>query len=458
MDSQTVVKAMKDNSSHPMFKVAGTPLHVISSTEKYSISQENGNDDAEISIFEAQNYFSEECKQQGEKPSHDLLSVQRLPTASSEASWNSRTALLPNPPGSTGVSLKNLVSHRARKRWSAAKKWFLRRNCCCSGEKSVLVKEVTSESEHRGPIVLIDTKKSSNRNSNILHTDGDQSLKQTASDNVVEIHHIKAMAPNTSSLTSTPSSSMDALRQQRISATGTPPFIDVFTFPILSDQPKSTLNPLENILVEAFQPAPSLRTPSSMENHVIARGPFRPGSPIAREDDVASDASSDLFEIESFSTHTTSCPMHCWWDSVDEVSNGARKSAAANGIINVQHCRRSGDEAAAARPSVAANECYPAREVGIDCKLCSVTTADGCDRVSAADLSVSTSEAPEEAGGGEGKMNGNVSMLMSCRQEKKAAAAVKCMAEGPPVIPLHVGGSPPRGRSHAPPLPLAFVA
>lgn len=360
----------------------------------------------------------------------------------------------------------NLASLRARKRWSAAKKWFLRRNCCCSAEKSVLVKEVASESEHGGPIVLIDTKKSSIRNSisNILDTDGDHSLKQTASEDnvVVEIHHIKAMAPNTSTAAS--SSSMDAPRQQRISATGKA-FIDGavgFTFPILnssSDQAKSTLDPLENIFMEA------LRRPSSMENHVIARGPLRPGSPVAREDDMASDASSDLFEIESFSTQTTSCPMHCWWDSVDEVSNIARKSAAANGMItNVQHCRRSGDEAETEtrRPSIAANECYPAREVGIDCKLCSGVGG------SATDISVSTSEASvatlwqprEEAGhGGEGKRNGGeTSMLMRCGQEKKAAAAVKCMAEGPPLIPLHVGGSPPQGSSHAPPLPLAFVA
>lgn len=497
MNSQTVVKALKNISPHPMFNVAGTPpLRDIPSTENYSVSQENGNDDAEISIFEAQKYFSEECnnskginrQQKGEKPSHDLLSVQRSPssvspvegygrnfrtkTASSEASWNSRTGLLVNPPGSTGVSLMNLASLRARKRWSAAKKWFLTRNCCCRAEKSVLVKEVASEFEHGGPIVLIDTKKSSNRNSNILHTDGDQSLKQTASeslpkssvtDNVVEIHHIKAMAPNTS----TASSSMDASRQQRVSATGRA-FIDGavgFTFPILN----SSSDPLENIFMEALQPAPPLRRPSSMENHVISQDPFHPGSPVTHEDDMASDASSDLFEIESFSTQT-SCPMHCWWDSVIDVSNIARKSAAANGITNVQHCRRrSGDEAAVMRrPSIAANECYPAKEVDIDCKLCSVLTVDGCNGPSATDLSVSTSEAsvatlwpPQEEAGrsSEGKRNGGESMLMMCRQEEKAAvAAVKCMAEGPPLIPLHVGGSPPQGGSHAPPLPLAFVA
>lgn len=346
-------------------------------------------------------------------------SLRATPTASSEASWNSRTGLLSNPPGLTGVSLKNLAW------WSAAKKWFSRRNCCCTGENSVVVKEVTLDSEHREPIVLIDTMKSRNRNSNKLHTDGDQRCSIT--DNVVEIHHIKAMAPKTSTASS--SSSMDAPRQQRISATGRP-FIDAFTFPILnssSDQAtcrpslkaivaKSTVNPLENTVMENFQPVPSLSRPSSMENHVNARGPFRPGtgSPIAREDDVGSDASSDLFEIECFSTQTTSCPMqmHCWWDSVDENSNNARSLVLENGINNLQHCRRSVDELAA---------------------------ADGCNR---------------ETEQTKGQRKGNGLMLMSSTQEK--AAAVKCVAEGPPLIPLHVTVS--RGSSPSSPLSVASMA
>lgn len=512
-----------------MFKVTETPLQYISSTQNNSTlkdislssnclkpkdptpnSQENGigctTDDTEINIFDAHKYFSESNDSKdikGEQPSHDLLSVPRLssvssvdgycrnfrtrffratPTASSEASWNSRTGLLANPPGlSNGVSLKNLRPDHRNKRWSAAKKWFFGRKCCCSGEKSVRVKEVTSDSEHRRPVVLINTHKINN-----LSIERVQSHKETTSqclskkcsltDNIVEIHHIKAMAPNTAlSLSSTDFSSMDAPRQQRISASGRP-FIDGavgFTFPILNPsliaQPVS--NPLEDSLMECFQPMhelPSVSRPPSMDNPVNARGPFNPGSPIAGDDDVGSDASSDLFEIESFSIQTTSSyPMYRRRDSVDEDSTyNARRYASANGISNIQQGGRSLDEPPP--PSVAATECDdPPSEVSIDW---SVTKAE-------ANLSPSASEIgdfpavrrrqEEEGGDGDGKRKGNGLMVMSCRQEKAVTVgppAVKCAAEGPPMLPLHVGGRPPRankpplGSSHSARLSLAFAA
>ncbi|KAI3444220.1 hypothetical protein Pfo_000885 [Paulownia fortunei] len=565
MDPPTVVKTFKYNSSQqPMFSVLETPLHYRSFAQNNSTfedisfssylkskdpaqkSQENDNgctvDDTEISIFDAQKYFCENSdpkyikRQQQQEPSHDMLSVPRLssvssadgygrnfrtrsfhatPTASSEASWNSQTGLLANPPGSIGVSLRNFPSDDSKKRSSVAKKWIFGRKCCCTGKKSVQVKVVTSDSEHGGPV--ISTENNNNAKANYLYSKRDShkakappsmSQRSSITSDIMEIHQQKVMAPNPLRLS--PENNFpptDAPRQQRISASGRP-FVDGtggFSFPILNTSAHATkpaalkgiitktlINPLEDPprdSLEVFQPLhelPSVSRPPSMDNPVNARPHFNPGSPIARDDDMGSDASSDLFEIESFSTQTTSYPMYRRRDSLDEAPTfNARRFASANGINlnnnNIQYGRRSLDEPPT--PSVAATECYAPSEVSIDW---SVTTAEGFDRASVSNFSISASEIgsaaflrqrlqqqQEEAGGGSsgdsGKRKGNGGLLlMSCRQEKAVSVGpqpVKCVpAEGPPIFPLHVGGRPPRankpplGSDHSARLSLAFAA
>jgi hypothetical protein len=163
---------------------------------------------------------------------------------------------------------------------------------------------------------------------------------------------------------------------------------------------------------------------------------------------MASDASSDLFEIESFSTQTTSyamCPN--LRDSLDDASSfNARRLAATNG--GILYCRRSLDDPRT--PSVAATECYEPSEASIDW---SVTTAEGFDRGSVTNFSVSASEVDEmtmmRGGGGGGagkKRGGNGGLLMSCRCEKAVSVGphpVKCVAtEGQRVVSStqrHVG-------------------
>ncbi|KAG6410562.1 hypothetical protein SASPL_128624 [Salvia splendens] len=218
---------------------------------------------------------------------------------------------------------------RASKAWFAAKKWILRRRrCCCDGESIRMKEVIASDSDQIRPIVVMDSVKSScNRNSKTVHAD--HSYEQ---DDVVEIHRIMA--------------SEAAPGQQRILATGRP-FINAtvsFTFPILSS--------------------------------VAA----------AKEDDVGSDASSDLFEIEAFSTQmASSCPIQLLTDSVDGNSSRDRKSAPVNGLLR-------------SRLSVSASECRP---------------SGGESEESVEALRPS----PEEAGGGEGrrKSDGGATS-MSCRE------------------------------------------
>ncbi|KAG6413134.1 hypothetical protein SASPL_125836 [Salvia splendens] len=328
-----------------------------------STAAESAVEDVEISIFDAEKYFNEELNdlkravEKKKKPeSHDPLSSPAefgaeksvRAATSSEASWNSQTALL---------TTTSAARHRASKAWFAAKKWFLRRRrccCCCDGE-SIRVKEVIgSDSDHIRPIVVMDSVKTScNRNSKTVHAD--HSYER---DDVVEIHRIRAAEA--------------APGQQRILAMGRP-FINAtvgFTFPILSS--------------------------------VAA----------AKDDDVGSDASSDLFEIEAFSTQTaSSCPIQSLNDSVDGNSNGDRKSAPVNGLHR-------------SRLSVSASECRP---------------SGGESEESV----VALRPLPEEAEGGEGrrKSDGGVTSI-SCRPE----------AEGPPLIPLGACPRPGPGSSRSPPL------
>ncbi|KAK6137004.1 hypothetical protein DH2020_029253 [Rehmannia glutinosa] len=481
------------------------------------------NDDTEISIFDAQKYFCEnndpkyiKTQQKQEPSSHDILSVPRMssvssvdgygrnyrtrsfhatPTASSEASWNSQTGLLANPPGSVGVSLKNFHSDSdSKKRSSVAKKWIFGRKCCCTGKKSVEVKKVTtsSESDNLGPVIANESNNNAAK-SNYLYAkrDSQKAKALSVTSDVMEIHQQKILAPNPLIL-SPPENNFPAPRQQRISASGRS-FVDGtggFSFPILNTSTQGIIKPaMKGIIAKTMinnpvedPPRDSLEVFQPMDI-INARPHYDPGSPIARTDeDMGSDASSDLFEIESFSTQTTSYPMYRRRDSLDEAPTfNARRFASANGINlnnnnNIQYGRRSLDEPPT--PSVAATECYAPSEVSIDW---SVTTAEGFDRASVSNFSVSASEiggaaffrqrVQEESGGDGGKRKGNGGLLlMSCRQEKAVSVGpqpVKCFGpagEGPPVFPLHVGGRPPRankpplGSDHSARLSLAFAA
>ncbi|GFP82083.1 hypothetical protein PHJA_000351600 [Phtheirospermum japonicum] len=298
-----------------------------------------------------------------------------------------------------------------------------------------------------------------------------------------------------------PSRETDPPRQQRISASGRS-FVDGatggFSFPILKNPTQAAVRPpggfkgmITKAIVspldedpprdslEVYQPTDSI-IPPPRHHH------FKPGSPIARvettDDDLGSDASSDLFELESFSTQTSLYPMYRRRDSLDEAPTfNARRFNNTSNNNNIQYGRQSLDEPPT--PSVAATECYAPSEVSIDW---SVTTAEGYDRASVSNFSVSASEAggaaffrqrlKEEAGGDGGKRKGNGGggglLLMSCRQGKAVSVGpqpVKCSpAEGgggTQVYGMHVGGRPPRasktttlGNDHSARLSLAFAA
>lgn len=492
-----------------------------------SYLKEAGEDESEINVFDAKKYFSDstDWKELGNRSlfpaiihgnnqngSCDLSEINRFssvssveaggfgrnvkagslhatPTASSEASWNSQTGLLSNPPGAIAVSLKNVSGDLEKRRGSAsaAAKWFFcRSKCPCSGKKSVQVEEAIRNGHNDQQKIVLEE-----RNQNLA-------LKVQVSP--PETGHGVLLSPGLrrpfageNPLASSGGFSFPILNPSS-QAAGTPVAVAKMTIKTsdIEDQipPKNSLEifqpPISRKSLDAIQLSPQPRGGGGVDSRDRRAGNFGfPGSPISRvtatDDDVGSDASSDLFEIESFSTQTTSYPMYRRRDSLDDEGTfNARRFSAAN---NLYGGRRSLDEPAT--PSVAATENYPPSEVSIDW---SVTTAEGLTN-----FSMTASEMEEHVGGGGGRQwlseyGGGVkckgSGLLSCRQEKavsvgpqpqpqpqavKAVIGPETATAAAPVVAListgsHVSGRPPKpnkpplAASHSARLSLAFAA
>lgn len=390
--------------------------------------------------------FSSSSSVDGYGRNYRARSFNATPTASSEASWNSQTGLLQNPPGAVAISMRNPATEEKERGGRTSNKWQLfGRKCPCSGKKSVQVEEKASSSssvasvsaEPKTPAARLYNDNSNNKRQiqKSLEIPVDESFQ--SEEIITNIRRISA------------ENRFTGLGQQRVNivAPGRP-YTDAtpgFTFPILNQTSpmKLVLNnaplledpPRESL--EIFQP------PSDQETAVSRNSTRRsftfPASPsrtrMTTDDDVASDASSDLFEIESFSTQTTTYPMY---HSLDEAASyNARRLAAANGNNNLMYCTR-GSPDEPVTPSIAATECYEPSEASIDW---SVTTAEGFDRGSVTNYSVAASEVDDVAvtrhvggggGGGGSKKKGNGGMLLSCRCEKAVSVVgpnpVKCVA------------------------------
>ncbi|GAB2227881.1 hypothetical protein Droror1_Dr00009709 [Drosera rotundifolia] len=428
---------------------------------------------SEISIFDAEKYFSGLHDKKGNgtitTKQSDLISVPRLssvssmddgnhgvrsyttrsfrttPTASSEASWNSQTGLLSNPPGTAPVSIKNIANSRQNN--TRPRNWSLRRKCPCSGEKSIQVEEANTECS-------IQQKPQLNRapsGGSSLNSNGTNNNRQNTSP---RLSASRIAAPTKTTITTsssppppapnhnTPNNGYFNLRPQLdhhnqttiidqiknpnlngISSTITRTFTDTntattvtatsngFTFPVLmSTSPPSiikppTLDPPRDSL-EVFQPREPPPPPPPItrdrNNHNHNHFPYSPKSRrTSYEDEIGSDASSDLFEIESFSTQTTSYQPR---DSMDGDT-----SSFYGGVR-----RRSLDEPTT--PSVAPTECYAPSEVSV---VWSVTTAEGFDRASLTNFSVAAaSESEYDGGGGGRRRGGGGGGMLSCRNEK----------------------------------------
>ncbi|KAL9232703.1 hypothetical protein vseg_007782 [Gypsophila vaccaria] len=444
-------------------------------------------------------------------------SFHATPTASSEASWNSQTGLLANPPGSVGISIiksfsnnsngsrgtNNSNNNNVNMKWPRiSTKWLNKgRKCPCLGKKSVQVEErIDPKTLPRMVDLRQGTNNSTSNNGssigNTLYSPRQSSLKNmetivSSSSTLRPLPHntknsnfnIMAKSPidkngypysNSSNcgsslglnskvvgplkvyddlskvaggMTSTTSNNnlvTAASAATTVNSASPTATSNGFTFPILENPPIG--------VKKMFNVTPhNHNNHNNDEPHRDSLEVFQPRSHpspnksrrTSYEDENVSDGSSDLFEIESFSTST-----YPYRDSMDEPMT----------------------------PSVAPTDCYAPSEVSIDW---SVTTAEGFDRGSLSNFSASASDFAYAAmrreaeqyksgggggGGGGGECNkgwhndstkgsgknnnsgGGGGMLLGCRNERAVSVGpspIKCSnQEGPQVGARHVSGGP----------------
>ncbi|CAA0809778.1 Protein PHYTOCHROME KINASE SUBSTRATE 4 [Striga hermonthica] len=128
------------------FPQSKNPNYDDLSFSSYVKPKEKADEEPEISIFDAQKYFCEindnnnnknlnqdprlsSVSSEGYGRNFRTGSFNATPTASSEASWNSQTGLLANPPGSAAVNVKKSAASgdHGLQRKSSGKKWIFGR-------------------------------------------------------------------------------------------------------------------------------------------------------------------------------------------------------------------------------------------------------------------------------------------------------------------------------------------
>ncbi|KAE8661183.1 Detected protein of unknown function [Hibiscus syriacus] len=439
-------------------------INGVRSSQERSLVDVSADEDMDISIFDAQRYFDETngdarvCKRNspmkdpispelrcdisasalagrfssassvadgyGYGRSHRARSFHATPTASPEASWNSQTGLLSNPPGAIPVSMimKTPTTTDHKTKGSSKMKWLWGRRCPCSGKKSVQV-------EPKTPL-------GSNQKRNIIHHD------QKREEILLACNPYRISVENQfrSSLGQRVIATATA-RPLMISDGGSAVTTAGFTFPILNQHNRNH-NSLDDHnypprhSLELFRPSdesPSISNPKKLV----------PRTSIA-DDDVGSDTSSDLFEIESFST---SNPLYHRRDSLDEASNfNIRRSIGGSGNGSGTY-------------SPMTTECYEPSEASIEW---SVTTAEGLERGSVEaeemmNMNMRGSATGVSNGGKKKSGNGG---LLSCRCEKAVSVGPNPVKYVPPhgqadTSSKHVGNvnKPPLARLSLPFVP-----
>ncbi|URE13332.1 protein PHYTOCHROME KINASE SUBSTRATE [Musa troglodytarum] len=252
-------------------------------------------DDTEISIFDAERYFNDghdpierTTTLNGAAERRDLLahrmgsfvastvgSSSSTLTASSEASWNSQCGLLSCPPGSASVAMRALPSKEPTKSPSSAARRFFARRCPCSGRKSVDVEDKCSGLDMNTST----TAKSLRLRTGEVGLSSNPGRESAMPDEIKNGFRVEIGRPMLNS-------------GIRFGDSGG------FSFPILNPPSLTSAEEPPRESLEVFRPTKETAgDPPGFAYRAILKSPA--------EDDAASDASSDLFEIESFSTQTT---------------------------------------------------------------------------------------------------------------------------------------------------------
>ncbi|KAE8125055.1 hypothetical protein FH972_019892 [Carpinus fangiana] len=321
----------------------------------------------EISIFDAHKYFNESIPtrfswMEGYHYGNNTVTNYReTPTASSEASWNSRSGLLTNPPGAIPLSVHTHHRDEKKKKGSSRRWAVFRRKCPCSGRKSVQVAEPKKTPPPPPPPPQLP-------------------LERQNPISVEKISRVVSEKASNKSLFPTPTD-----HQGTTTASA-------FSFPILNP---SSSDPPGNSL-QVFRPPSITNSARMMDN--------------GDDEEVASNTSSDLFEIESFSAYPTK-------SGVSAMTPASASTSTAT-----------------------SNHMYEPSEGSIDW---SVTTAEGV-----ADEDPMQMRWPEKS-----RWRSGNGLLLSCRCEKAVSVGPnpkKCSSAAEEHMPpsmksmlRHVGSRPP---------------
>ncbi|CAG7912056.1 unnamed protein product [Brassica rapa] len=276
-ETTVTVVATKRDALDPYIKIIQSRSLDIDVSFSSYLKPDNNNEqkeqqeDTEISIFEARRYFSESGSNDRSKstnlsgPRFSSASSAKVSsftvghTASSEASWNSQTGLLRN-------NNRQGSDHDGRGSSKKGPRWFFRRRTCpCSSSKSVQVQETKPR--------IAEFKTGSDRTVSIVH------------------HNHQRISSSDPIRLTIPSNNVTRTINYAGNSRESSVPVSNFSFP--------TLNPIK----------PDLnRTEPVLHPIKPVLNPTSPKGVTTTDEEAASDASSDLFEIESFSTQHISRP------------------------------------------------------------------------------------------------------------------------------------------------------
>ncbi|XP_042476874.1 protein PHYTOCHROME KINASE SUBSTRATE 4-like [Macadamia integrifolia] len=440
-------------------------------------------DDAEISIFNKGGDQEEKKKTSTVTLNLDRITdrcdvsmVSRLPfvssdhetpTASSEASRNNQSSVLSIPPGSVSVSTKDLPLDEKRR--GSSIKWLFGARCPCSGKKSVQVEEKLSNpkspfhSNCDSNSSLNPKKQSYRAEEGALNRGVPKEKAAKLIEKNMMIDERRELKSVTGNHLSSDSSLVLQENHSSSSECGGPEVVSQgraitdggsFSFPILNPPPRESLEIFKptDELVERKSTELQRRILMSFTGEIDQQSFTFPASPspktraaTATDDDVASDTSSDLFEIESFSTQTTMYPLNRRKDSFDKfLSSNDGRGILGNDNGKLQFRRGRSLDGTMNASSITPTECYELSKVSIDWN---VATAEGFDRGSDTDFSTTMVAASEyenvrfiiqkesekdgNGGGAVTNIRRKVNGLLNCRCEK----AVSTVGPHPPVKP-----------------------
>ncbi|OWM78858.1 protein PHYTOCHROME KINASE SUBSTRATE 4-like [Punica granatum] len=349
------------------FNEGGQQDQILSSSNRVSPLKEFNN----LNLYDAPSFprFSSASSVDGYGPGYRTRSL-----ASSEASWNSQTGLL-----SSNARGANSGPQTGGKRGSRIiPRWLLfRPKCPCSGKKSVRVKErtadnhgITAPKEAANPTMPVEVravKVNIIPDSHERFLNSVRQFRPTVENNFPSAgggRHLVVSAPPKplidSSISSSTGFTFPILPAPSMSSSSPPPTVRMpwsgSQSSPASPSPRPVLPILDNRPIDSLEvfkpPSDYLDSGKSLEkriHHPVLKFPVslksQTGTTADEGDELGSDASSDLFEIESISTQATYPITHQrQGDSLDEVC--PRASMNENCHMDEKQGQVSGQETA----------------------------------------------------------------------------------------------------------------